>query len=247
MHLVHVKTHKNKHIYSFKHIVTMFSSIKKQCIRLGQSHIILSSLGVGPAPPVNVVVVPVVVLSVDPVVVLSVLSVTVVVVLEVRSRHSCSTPFLVIFWSLQVSKNLKSIVFFYSSTFLFLQGVHLRCPNIGNEILNLKIIHGCQSLGSHSWASSGEVVELLEHLCLVDDQPFADASYGLGLLGMPKNIRLKTRNPKSCIWWTKYCMMYIYIWILYEQYFHMLRHHGCKAFNTWMSCTSSTYLKTNLV
>ena len=124
MHLVHVKTHKNKHIYSFNHIVTMFSSIKKQCIRLGQSHIILSSLGVGPAPPVNVVVVPVVVLSVDPVVVLSVLSVTVVVVLEVRSRHSCSTPFLVIFWSLQVSKNLKSIAFFYSSTFLFLQGVH---------------------------------------------------------------------------------------------------------------------------
>lgn len=172
----------------------MFSSIKKQCIRLGQSHIILSSLGVGPAPLVNVVVVPVVVLSVDPVVVLSVLSVTVVVVLEVRSRHSCSTPFLVIFWSLQVSKNLKSIAFFYLSTFLFLQAVHLRCPNIGNEILNLKIIHGCQSLGSHSWASSGEVVELEEHLCLVDDQPFADASYGLGLLEMPINVPLKRES-----------------------------------------------------
>lgn len=230
----------------------MFSSIKKQCIRLGQSHIILSSLGVGPAPPVNVVVVPVVVLSVDPVVVLSVLSVTVVVVLEVRSRHSCSTPFLVIFWSLQVSKNLKSIVLFYSSTFLFLQGVHLRCPNIGNEILNLKIIHGCQSLGSHSWASSGEVVELLEHLCLVDDQPFADASYGLGLWGMPINVPLERESEimhlMNPVLHNVYIYIYIYnIWILYEQYVHMLRHHGCKAFNTWMSCTSSTYLKTNLV
>lgn len=96
MHLVHVKTHKKTRIL-IQTYRTTFSSIKKQCIRLGQSHIMLSSLGVGPAPPVNVVVVPVVVLSVDPVVVLSVLSVTVVVVLEVRSRHSCSTPLLVIF------------------------------------------------------------------------------------------------------------------------------------------------------
>ena len=80
-------TKKNAHI--FKHIVpSSHLSTTTTNVSPLQSHIILSSLGVGPAPPVNVVVVPVVVLSVDPVVVLSVLSVTVVVVLEVRSRHS---------------------------------------------------------------------------------------------------------------------------------------------------------------